>query len=118
MMIALSMSDANDFVESAILDGVKYRLHFSWNGRMSQWTLDIRDAGNSDIVRGIAIVPNFPLLRQYKRHGIPRGEIVAVVVKPDLDGNQSIGRKDFVDGKFTLVYIPEREVLDILGTAE
>ena len=39
-------------------------------------------------------------------------------MKPDLDGNQSIGRKDFVDGKFTLVYIPEREVLDILGTAE
>lgn len=117
-MITLSMSDANDFVESAILDGTKYRLHFSWNGRMAQWTLDIRDGGNNDIVRGIAVVPNFPLFRQYKRHGLPRGELVANVVKPDIAGNQSIGRKDFVNGKFTLVYIPEKEVADILGTAE
>lgn len=117
-MITISMADANDFVESVILDGTAYRLHFSWNGFSSQWTMDIRTANNVDIVRGIAVVPNFPLFQQYKRNGTPRGEIAAIVVKPELADNQTIGRKDFINGKFSMVYLSEREVADILGRAE
>lgn len=117
-MITISMADANDFVESVILDGTAYRLHFSWNGFAGQWSMDIRTATNEDIVRGIAVVPNFPLFQQYKRNGTPRGEIAAIVVKPELAGNQTIGRKDFVNGKFSLVYIPESEVVSILGAGE
>jgi len=115
-MITISMIDANDFIETVLLDGTAYRLHFSWNGYMNQWTMDILTATNGEIVRGIAVVPNFPLLQQYRRNGVPRGEIAAIVVKPELKENQTIGRKDFVNGKFSLVYIPEYEVVSILGT--
>jgi len=117
-MITISMADANDFVESVILDGAAYRLHFSWNGFAKQWTMDIRTATNEDIVRGIAVVPNFPLFQQYKRNGTPRGEIAAIVVKPGLAENQTIGRKDFVNGKFSMVYVAESEVATILGTGQ
>lgn len=114
-MITISMLDANDFIETAILDDTAYRLHFSFNGFSSQWTVDVLTATNKEIVRGIAIVPNFPLFNQCKRNGLPRGELAAIVVKPELSDCQTIGRKDFVNGKFAMVYISESEVVSTLG---
>ena len=37
-MISLSMYDANDFIISTMLDGNPYKLHFSWNDHVPQWT--------------------------------------------------------------------------------
>ena len=103
------MIDSNDFVMSAILDGITYKLHFAWNSYAAQWAVDVRTSTNTDIVRGIAIVPNFPLFKQYERNGLPRGELMAVINEPYASGNQTVGRKDFVSGKASLVYIQEVE---------
>lgn len=112
-MQIISMADHNDFVESVTLDGALYKLHFGWNPHEG-WAVDLRDGQNTDIIRNIAVVPNFPLLHMYRRHsGIPPGELVAVVNDASV---QQIGREDFVTGKASLVYVPESEVANALET--
>ena len=113
-MISLSMYDANDFIVSAMLDGEPYKLHFSWNDHVPQWTVDVLTNDNTEIVRGIPIVPNLPLFSFYGRLNLPQGELLAVVVNQDDTGNQAVGRHDFLNGKFTMVYVPAGEVDAIL----
>lgn len=114
-MLTISMMDANDFVQSVLLDGMTYKLHFCWNDYKQQWTMDLRDSQNKDIVRGLAVVPNYPLLSPHRRANVPPGEILAVVVNADT--GKFIGRSDFINGKATLVYIPEGERNAILAAA-
>jgi hypothetical protein len=114
-MISLSMYDANDFIISTMLDGEPYKLHFSWNVHVPQWTVDILTNDNVEIVRGIPVVPNLPLLSFYRRqNGLPQGELLAVVVNQDEEENQAVGRRDFLNGKFSMVYVPVGEVNAIL----
>lgn len=110
-MIQLSMIDANDFLQTATLDDVVYKLHYSWNSYAGQWTVGVRDAQGNDIIRSIAIAPNFPLFLQHHREAnVPRGELMAVVVDAGKADNQTIGRDDFINGRFSMVYIPEVEL--------
>lgn len=109
-MIAIKMQDANDFVTSFVLNEQTYKLHFGWNSAAAQWSMDVRTAANVDIGRGIAVVPNFPLLHQGRRNGLPTFEIMAVVVNAESAENQTIGREDFINGKFSLVIVPEAEI--------
>lgn len=114
-MIQISMYDANDFVESVILDGETYKLKFGWNPYGESWSMDVRNEKGEDLVRGISVVPNFPLLNQYRRISeLPAGEFMAVVVNQEATGSQKIGRQDFLNGKFSLVYIPKTEFDEIL----
>lgn len=113
-MISLSMYDANDFVTSAMLDGNPYKLHFSWNDHVPQWTVDVLSNNNEEIVRGIPVVPNLPLFSFYRRYNLPLGELMAIVVNQDEPDNQAVGRQDFLNGKFTMVYVPKDEVNAIL----
>ncbi len=111
-MQTISLADHNDFIESVTLDGTLYKLHFGWNPHEG-WNMDVRDGQNADIIRSIAVVPNFPLLDRYRRHGgIPPGELLAVVNDAAV---RQIGRRDFIDGKAALVYVPAAEVKDALG---
>lgn len=112
-MIQISMTDANDFVQSVTFDNIVYKLHFAYNDVLKGWSMDIRDSQNIDIVRSIRIVPNFPLLSQYKRHLDIKGEMVPTVTT-DI---QNIGRDDFINGKASLVYVSESELNAILETA-
>lgn len=114
-MISLSMYDANDFIISTMLDGEPYKLHFSWNDNVPQWTVDVLKNDNTEIIRGIPVVPNLPLFSFYRRQNdLPRGELLAVVVNQDEGENQAVGRQDFLNGKFTMVYVPVGEVNGIL----
>lgn len=117
-MITLSMYDANDYVMSSMLDGNPYKLHFSWNDRVPQWTVDVLTNDNTEIVRGIPVVPNLPLFSFYRRQkDLPPGELLAIVVNQDEEGNQAVGRQDFLNGKFTMVYVPKEEVDAILESS-
>ena len=114
-MITISMMDANSFVESVILDSSLYRLRFNWNDTSKNWYMDVCQNDNSDIVRGISIVPNFPLLNPYRRvKTLPPGELMAIVTNKTV---KTIGRDDFVNGKATLVYMPKEELANALESA-
>ena len=112
-MVSISVTD-NDFVETVTLDDKVYKLHFAYNSNSKNWTIDIRDSNNVDIVRSIKIVPNFPLLAQYKRHDLPKGELIAVV---NSNNKQVITRKDFINNSAILIYIPKEELNELLETA-
>lgn len=109
-MIIINLVDANDFVQRVTLDGTIYYLHMSWSGE--DWTMDVRNADNVDIIRGISVRANFPLLAPYGRH-LPtlRGQLLAVV----NDGNDELCRDCFVNGRAKLVYVPASEVREILN---
>lgn len=111
-MIQISMADANDFVQTVTIDDTVYKLHFAYNDVLKSWSMDIRDSQNIDLVRSIRIIPNFPLLSQYKRHLGITGEMIATVTT-DI---QNIGRDDFINGKANLVYVTKSEVNEILET--
>lgn len=105
-MLAITLSSSNDFIQSVQLEGSAYKLHFAWNS-VGFWTLDIRGMDNTDICRGIRILPNFPLLAQHRRQsGLPPGELLAVSVP----GSEDIGRNSFDNGAVTLVYVTGDEV--------
>lgn len=111
-MVTIGMMDANSFAESVVLDSSLYRLRFNWNDTSKSWTMDVCTNDNADIVRGISVVPNFPLLNTYRRiKTLPSGELMAIVTNTDIKG---IGRKDFVTGKATLVYMPKEELRNAL----
>lgn len=112
-MIEISMRDANDYVQTVVLEKENVKLHIAWNQKAYCWYVDVRDMNGNDMVQGIAIVPNLPLFNQYRRvTGLPPGELMAVVVDDTGKYNQTIGREDFLNGKFTMVYISEDEIND------
>lgn len=103
-MYQIDLVDANDFVTKITLDGDIYYLHFAWSGTM--WTLDVRDSNNVDIVRGIAIRANYPLLLPYGRLLPLKGQLMAIINTQDL----TITRSDFVTGRAKFVYVTAEEV--------
>lgn len=114
-MVTISMMDANSFAESVVLDSSLYRLQFNWNDTSKTWTMDVCTNDNADIVRGISVVPNFPMLNTYRRIKIlPPGELMAIVTNTDV---KAIGRKDFVNGKAALVYVPKEELRNALESS-
>jgi len=106
-MIKITLSDANDFLLSVTLDSESFKLRFSWNDTASFWTMGIRDEDNTSIIEGIRCVPNYPMLAQYRRPTLPKGELICIVMD---DTKTDICRDDFVDSKAYLVYIPEDEL--------
>jgi hypothetical protein len=60
------------------LDGVEYRLTFSWNGREGAWYLTIANLQDTIIRAGIKLVPNWPLLRKVRHEKRPPGELMAL----------------------------------------
>lgn len=114
-MITISALDANSFVESVILDSILYRLRLNWNDDGQYWTLDVCNNDNSELVRGIVVVPNFPLLHAYRRiKGLPPGELLAVVSSTSIS---DIGRKDFISGRARLIYMPKEELTNVVESA-
>ena len=116
-LITLKMADENDFIISAVLDNENFKLHFTWNEDF-HWLMDIRDNSNNDLVRGIKVVPNFPLLKQYRRisSDLPRGEILVAVVNQSQSENQLIPRDGFTSKVFSLIYVSRDEYNEIMET--
>ena len=109
-MITIKMYNANDFKTKVIIEEVLYILRFGWNGY--NWSMDIRDNKNNDIVRNIALVPNFPLLIQHQRHLNIKGQLLAI----RNDGKSNIGRNDFIEGKASIVYMSLEDLKNAVQT--
>ena len=108
-MEIISMSDYNDFKTRVTIENTLYYLHFSWNG--TRWFMGIIDSQSNDIISGIAVVPNYPLLLQYKKHIDIEGEIMAI----RNDNVQTINRTDFINGKANIVYSSLEDIQDAIS---
>lgn len=104
--IKIDVPDMNDSVSRVVLDNVQYNLRFYWNDTMNYWSLDILDHLLQPIIRGIKVVPQFPLNLLYTAiAGMPGGMFVV------LTDEERVKRYDFVEDKAKFVYFPKEQIL-------
>lgn len=104
-MTPLTLVDANDQQLEADLEGRTYFIRLSWNETGQLWTLGLRDAADTALIHGVAVVPRHPLLLQFRRPEFPAGEL-AVASAVDR-----LARDSFVRGDATLAYFTRAEML-------
>ena len=92
--------DYNDSFSKAVLDGTEFLFRFTWNDTALRWTFGIYDVFRNPIVRGVKIVPGFPLNLQYVDNRLPGG-VIGVYTKLT-----AVGRGDFKNGKAVFAYVP------------
>lgn len=103
-MITITIPDANDSVVAVVLEQRKYFMHFAWNDTAGFWSIGIWDDKKQPIIERVKCVPNYPLLLQYSKASLPKGELLCIT------DAEKIGRNDFVTGAAKLVYVLEGEL--------
>jgi hypothetical protein len=91
------------------LEGASFLLTFSYNQRCDCWYLSVAmPDGSGDIVNGLKILTNWPLLRQCADPRLPPGEIFCFTNTTDLSPPR------FADllpsGRSVLVYLPSTDL--------
>ena len=105
-MIQIQVLDANDSLTEVELDGVTYFLGLGWNSEFEAWAMSIENAYNEVVVAGIALVPDTPLLAQYRHLPVPAGELIALAP----DRRNTISRAALPSGEVGLMYVSVEEV--------
>lgn len=104
-MIKLSTYDLPSYVTEVTLDGLAWSLRFDYNATSDMWTMAIADASLVWRLRGVTVVPNYPLLTGCHHLSIPRGEFIA-----DLrDQYAQIDYEALAKSDATLYYLSEDE---------
>jgi len=93
------------------LDKEIFTLYFHWNSRESAWYMDIKQPdGDTTILAGIKLVPDYRLLKQYKAvEGIPKGDFILKDVQNKPDDEQ-LTYENF-GTRYVLLYYEEGEVI-------
>jgi hypothetical protein len=112
MAFVLEVSDLNSQAIEAVLDDVLFYIVLDWNASGEYWGMAIRNSAYAILIDGIAVVPNYPLLYQFRYEDTPAGSIVAAPVSGKMT-NGNIPRDGFVSGKYQLVYYTEQDLIDM-----
>lgn len=109
-MAILSLPLRNDvpgFEYEVELEGVAWRLEYTWNPREGLWHLDLRTAAGVDVLLGLPLVVDYPLLLTYRSLlTLPPGEFFMV----DLEGLGEEAGRDTLGTRFQLLYYDAAEV--------
>ena len=85
------------------LDRRRYRLGVYYSFRQEGWYMDILTDTGTDILIGITLVPEWPLIGRFADARLPAGEFKVI---DTLEEDGSPGRDDFgASRRFQLVYI-------------
>lgn len=103
-MFYIHVPDMNDSVSSIAIDGISYKLRFTYNEKYDYWSFGILDDKNVNIIAMTRIVPNFPLFQFYNDSRLPDGIFGCV---SDLD---EVGRYAFRDKTAEFLFIPSSEL--------
>ncbi len=88
------------------LDGVEYTIELDWNMRDSRWYLSLLAADGTDLVRGVAVTVDAPLLRRFVG-GFPPGDLMAL---DTTEAGAEITAMEELGVRVQLVYLTEAEV--------
>lgn len=110
-MIEIGILDENDSLTEVDLDNEVFFLQHSWNDYAQHWTLSIENAYNEQIIAGVKVVPNHPVLHFYTMATLPAGQLVYVV----NGSGDTIGRDAFKKGNATLCYFTAQEVAGVVN---
>lgn len=102
-MITIPVIDANDSLIEAELDGEVFFIRMSWNSEGEFWVLGLEDYAQNEILAGVRVVPNTPLLAMFRHLALPKGELYAVLMD---DTRSDFLRSDFVTEMAGLIYVP------------
>jgi len=91
------------------LAGELFRLYFSWNARETSWYMDIQDQNENNILTGIKLVPNYPLLRQYRAYAaLPAGGFILWDLNQDpISGEVTF---DNFGTRYQLLFFTQEEI--------
>ncbi|RKZ08924.1 hypothetical protein DRQ25_07850 [Candidatus Fermentibacteria bacterium] len=107
-MVTIPMKDFSSFKQEITLDNVPYIFFFNWISRDGFYTFDMNDREGNTLIAGVKLLVDFEFISRYPDRGLPPGELYVI----DQTGNSDrIGRYDFVNGRLSLIYITEEEVL-------
>ena len=106
-MEKINFIDFPSFRQTVLLDEVNYVLKFDWNSRYNFWALSFYDILFNPIVLGIKIVLNYELINKFNAYDMPQGLMYAVDPNDNFD---PIEKDDFINGRVSLIYIPESDV--------
>ncbi|MFZ5440457.1 MAG: phage baseplate plug family protein [Myxococcota bacterium] len=78
-MIQLPITQSSSHFSFATeLDGRTWQFTFRWNHRAEQWVMSIADSEGNQVLTGLRVVIDFPLLARFRgREALPAGDIVA-----------------------------------------
>lgn len=99
-MIYIKVPDRNDSMSSLSIDGVEYRLRFTYNEKCDYWSFGLYSSAGEPIIAMTKIVPNFPIFHYYTYTEIPDG------IFGCLSDTDHVGRQAFNDKTAEFVYIP------------
>lgn len=71
-------TDAARYDLEVELDGREFRLLFDWNERDQAWQLSLFNAAGVELLSGIRVVVNYPLIGRFRDPDLPPGDLSAV----------------------------------------
>ena len=99
--LEITVPDMNDSFSRVVLDGTQYFIRFTWNDTSQRWNFGLYTIQREPLVQGQRMAPSFPLNLQIVDERFPSG---IFGVYTDLE---SIGRRDFINGRAVFAYIPK-----------
>lgn len=112
-MIKLKVLDHPHQTYRMILEKVKYTIKLNYNSREGGWYLSVGDKTETQMLRSVKIVANYPLLFEYRGDFTPPGVFYAS--SPNED--ESLPRDAFQSGA-VLMYFTELEASQLLDVAD
>lgn len=91
------------FSEEVTLVDTPYILRFDYNVRGGFWVMGIQDVNQTDLVKPIKLVLNYPLTAQYPTQGLPDGEFFCIDTTNEIE---KIDRNNMGEA-VKLIFIPE-----------
>lgn len=89
------------FTQVTELDGVAYQLVFRYNQREDRWYFSVNTGAGVEIVKGVKLVCNYPLLQMYTDDALPPGVLMCI---PNTSDDTPPGLED-LGVRCDLVYI-------------
>jgi Domain of unknown function (DUF6983) len=111
MSFVLEVVDTNSQAIESTLDDVLYYIVIDWNDTFQSWEMGIRNSAYQTLIDGISLVPNFPLLRQFKYPDLPPGELLVQNVHWT---SGPIPRDGFASGEYELIYFTAEDLLGVI----
>jgi hypothetical protein len=71
-------SDPQAYTFQITLDGTPYNVRFHYNRRRETWHMSIATQDNIDLVNGVPIFVNWPILDRFKDTRLPPGTFMAI----------------------------------------
>jgi hypothetical protein len=109
-IIPVFLTTSSDNTQSVELDGIIYTVRIQWNVRNDTGFLDLTENDqDGGMVKGVKIVPNWPLLRQIKGQLNMKGDLI--VLKEDAALGTEITYGNFGNG-YNFYYVTSEELLE------